>query len=240
MFRSIRERLGNMFGVALISAGLLLCGGIMAFIVSPRQAMLWRRINALPEFSPTTLAAAEMAEPVVFTGTLDQNPILSDEFVAFRSEIFEIAPATSEDDTPTGQWVTDTTEVPPLAILFEGEVVRTTANDEATLSGRLEERITDGPATAVTETDTTGITWHEGAVRTQGLRNGDLVTVYGKKASTGDIIPEILHGGDRVELVAYLRSGARALFITGIVLMVLAPAALIAGLIRALLGRNRN
>jgi hypothetical protein len=74
----------------------------------------------------------------------------------------------------------------------------------------------------------------------QGFSNGDLVTVVGSKASTGDLIPLKLFGGDRVQLIENIRSSAQTMFTVGIVMMICSPLVLVLGVLGALFGRRRR
>ena len=106
--------------------------------------------------------------------------------------------------------------------------------DRANLGGALHENLQRG--TSSLQAKDGGTSLPDGSTRTQGLQNGDLVTVLGSKASTGDLIPSRLFGGDRVQLVENIRSGARAAFMAGIFMMICSPVILVGGLWAALFG----
>ena len=84
-----------------------------------------------------------------------------------------------------------------------------------------------------------GRTLRDGALRTRGITDGEILTVVGQKATTGGIAPDRLYAGDRVQLVDSIRSGAKMSFIGGIAMMICAPVALIGGILGALFGRRR-
>ena len=72
----------------------------------------------------------------------------------------------------------------------------------------------------------------------RGFSNGDVVTVVGHKASTGDVTPDRIFGGDRVQLIENIRSGAQTMFAIGIGMMICSPIVLIMGVVGALFGRR--
>lgn len=128
--------------------------------------------------------------------------------------------------------------VPGLTISISGGTATTRPATSAMLSGSLHESVAAG-------TGAETATWNgqqlaKGAVRVRGFQNGDLVTVVGTKASTDEIIPDEIFGGDRVELVEYKRSSAQTMFIVGISMMICAPIVLALGVLGALFGRQRK
>jgi hypothetical protein len=115
--------------------------------------------------------------------------------------------------------------------------VTTLAASTPTFGGSLHEsqELGQGPESAEHE----GEQLPEGTVRTRGFQDGDLITVVGNKGSSGDLAPDRLFGGDRVQLVEDIRAGARAAFVAGIAMMICAPLVLVIGVLAGLLGRRR-
>lgn len=240
LFREIQNRIGSAIAAGIAAVLLLICGAILAFVISPQQALEWRRIQNLPELDAAAYAATASGEAVAITGTLEGNePAGENDLVAFYRDRWNVEPPDpeEEDDEPSGSWVRTETVAPPLTIAIGGGSVTTLAASSPTFGGNLHESrvLGDGPETAEYE----GEQLPEGTVRTRGFQNGDLITVVGNKGSTGDLSPDRLYGGDRVQLVENIRAGARAAFVAGIAMMVCAPIVLVFGVLAGLFGRRR-
>lgn len=240
-FGAIRERIQAVIGLAIGTVLMFVCGGVMAFVISPQQALEWRRIEKLPVLDANGVAAATVGEEIVVTGILAGNDTLTDEgYVAYELDKWEVDPPSDEDDDYDGSWRSVEQVVPALILDTAGQTVRTTANNNASLMGvNLHESYQDGTGVEQAK-DSDGQYWKEGALRWQGFKDGDLVTVVGQKASTGDVAPDRLFAGDKVQLVEHIRAGARAAFIGGIVCMVGAPFVFILGLVGIAFGRRRR
>lgn len=236
---SFKERLGNAFWAILFGTGTFLCGAVMVFLISPQQGIEWRRINSLPELTPETLAAVGMGEPVVITGSLSDNVLFDHELVAYRLDRWEVVESEDINDPPVGSWVNYRNAFPDLTLLLGGTPVQILAYDNVTISGALHESITQGPVSPLGD-DYEGEFLYDGASRYQGFTNGDRVSVYGEKSSTGGIVPKRLYGGDRVQLVGEIRSSARGALFIGIGMMAFAPILIVGGFARSLFGRDRK
>lgn len=238
LLQSIRERIGS--AVAAVTGALLflICGALLAFVISPQQALEWRRIQALPELDAASLAATASGEEVAITGILSGNEELTgDGLVAYKREQWKVKPPDDEDDTASGSWEVIERVVPALAVDIRGGTVSTIPDDSASLSGSTHDTLERGSGTQTASYE--GEQLPDGSVRTQGFKNGDLVTVIGRKATTGGIVPDRVFGGDRVQLVDSIRSGARAAFLFGIGMMICAPLVLVGGVLAGLFGRRR-
>lgn len=244
LLENIRGRIGAAVGVGVVSICFLISGAAMAFWLSPQQALEWRRIEGLPELDAVAYAAVTTGEDVAVTGTLIDNPTQTEEgLVAYIQEEWDVStPSSSDSDSdsePSGSWKTIDTVVPALTLSVAGGSIKTVAASSVNLGG-------DMHATAIKrgrgseQADYEGQLLPEGSTRMQGFTNGDLVTVVGKKASTGDLIPDRLFGGDRVQLVENIRSSARTLFTIGIVMMICSPLVLVVGVLGALFSRRRR
>jgi hypothetical protein len=240
LFGRIRERIGAAIGVAFAAACFLVMGIILAFVVSPQQALEWRRVQNLPLATASTVASAPAGTEIVISGTLADNPVALEgtEYVAYRIDEWQVSETTDDDGNTQrdGDWVTVDRSFPALTLSVEGGTARTTPADQVKLGGSLHEDLQRSSSSL--EASDGGESVPDGSTRTQGLHNGDLVTVLGSKASTGDLIPDRLFGGDRVQLVESIRSGARAAFAIGIGMMICSPVVLVGGMLAALFGRQ--
>jgi len=243
LLENIRGRVGAAVGVGLVSICFLVMGAAMAFWLSPQQALEWRRIEGLPELDATAYNAVATGEDVAITGTLIDNPAQTDDgLVAYVQEEWDVSISSSSDDSdsePSGSWKTVDTVVPPLTLSVAGGNIKTVAASSADLDGDTHSTaIKRGQGTEQAEYE--GQLLPEGSTRMQGFSNGDLVTVVGSKASTGDLIPHRLFGGDRVQLIENIRSSAQTTFTVGIVMMICSPLVLVLGVLGALFGRRRR
>jgi hypothetical protein len=192
-------------------------GVVLAFVVAPKQEREWRRIERFPPLDRNGYTATPGGEYVVVTGRLQDNATLNrHEMVAYW--IDEWIVSRDKDGDEEGRWRTVEVNVPGLTISIDGGVVKTAPVNSVASSGQLHEFIERGRGRW--RAPYAGRSLPDGSLRTQGLRNRDLVTVVGRKISTGELYPERLHAGDRAHLVDHIRSNARALRILGIVLLV--------------------
>ncbi len=235
----IRNRINAVVGGVIAAICFLVMGAFLAFVISPQQAVEWRRIQGLPQLDAASYEAVSIGQEVALSGHLQNNSALTpDGLVAYQRDRWDVRPASSSDDSPSGSWTVLEFQFPALSIAVDGGMLRTVAVNNVTIGGNLHETVQDGTGA---NTDTyQGRKLHDGAVRTRGFADGDLVTMVGQKASTGDAIPARLFGGDRVQLVDNIRKGAQALFLAGIGMMICAPIVLVLGVVGGILGRNRR
>lgn len=241
IFASIRERIGSAVGAVIGAFFLLGCGAVLAFVLSPQQALEARRIEKMPLMDAGSVASAAAGEDILVTGWLADNPLMDEEgFVAYSLEEWVVTLPDPDDssDEPDGDWKTIEQLVPELMIQVEGEMVRTLEGDNVRLTGSLNEALiySDGYDEAKYE----GEWLPHGSQRLRGFFNGDLVSVLGQKGSVGGIIPEELYAGDRVAFAESKHDAAKGLFIGGIVMMVCAPLVLVGGVLGGLFGRQRR
>jgi hypothetical protein len=240
LMRGIQERVGAVIGIGVVSLIFLCLGIALAFFISPRQAAEWRRVQRLPELDAAAFEALASGEELVITGRLDGNsPLTEDGLVAYVRDVWNVEPPDPEqdEDEPDGTWVRDETAAPALAIAVQGGTVYTASSTSTRFEGGLPEMIVEGDGELSASYN--GRSLPEGTLRTRGFHDGDLITVHGQKASTGDVIPERLFYGDRVQLVDHIRSGARAAFAIGIGMMICAPIFFVGGVAAAVFGRRR-
>jgi hypothetical protein len=244
IFRGIQERVSGVVLGAIAGVVVFLCGALMAFVISPQQAIEWRRIQNLPELDANGVQAAPSGQEIAMTGYLAGNTALTtDGLVAYEKHQWAVRTSTStsedgETSTPSGSWESLKTNIPVLNVNISGGTVSTVAATSVDLGGNYQETIERG-ASAVTA-DYDGSPLPEGSIRTQGFQDGDLVTIVGNKSSVGGVTPDRIYGGDRNQLVEDIRGGARALFASGVGMMICGPilaAAIIAG---SIFGRRRR
>lgn len=233
----IRQRIAGVIGVIVMAIAMLVCGGILAFVVSPGQAMEWRRIQGLPETTSGSLAVANPGDEVVFTGTLDGNEELTEyRLAAYRQSVWEVTSSKDSDGNTDydGSWTEQEKVVPALTVrVSDGSI--TTIPETTASFGR--------PTVTETVESNQGQSvdgHHEGSLQYEGFRNGDRVTVTGTRTNGGEVLPDRIFGGTREQLVEDIRSGARAAFVGGIALMVCSPVALVGGIIGVIFGRRRR
>jgi len=233
----LRQRIMGVIGVIVTALAMLVCGGVLAFVVSPGQAMEWRRIQGLPETTSMSLGAAPSGEAVVFTGTLDGNEELTDyRLVAYSQSIWEVSSSTDQDGNTEydGSWTEQEKVVPALTVRVSDGVITTIPETTASF-GR--------PTVTETIESAQGRSadgHNEGSLQYTGFRNGDLVTVTGTRTSGGKVLPDRIFGGAREQLVADIRSGAKAAFAGGIGMMICSPVVLVGGIIAVIFGRARR
>lgn len=240
------ENLRGRVGAAIAAGGVAVCflafGALFAFVLSPQQAVEWRRIEGLPELDAASYAATAANQEAVITGTLSDNADLTDGLVAYVQEQWDVEPANKTDDStsndkPEGSWDTIETNVPVLTLAINGGNVKTVAASSVTLDGNMHETAVKQGKGSEKASDN-GQELPEGSTRLRGFANGDLVTVVGRKASTGDLAPDRIFGGDRVQLIENIRSSARIMFTVGIGMMICSPIVLVMGVLGALFGRR--
>jgi hypothetical protein len=237
----LRKRTRLVTASAVAAFLLFICATLMVFIFSPRQALLARRIDRMPVLDATAIQAARPGAEILVAGRLQDNPVLEQGgFVAYTRDEWRVTPPAPDDDDnkPTGSWTTAESVVPDLTILVKERTVRILRAEDVTMSGALDEKLIRSDATL--EADHDGKSLPNGTQRIQGMLNGDLITVLGKKASTGGVIPTELFAGDRVAFAESKRSAARGLLYGGLCLFGLAPAVLVGGVLGALFWRRRR
>jgi hypothetical protein len=187
------------------------------------------------------IQAARPGKDLLVTGFLEDNAILDEGiFVAYTVQEWVVTPPAPDDDEDEakGSWKTAEHIIPTLILNVEGQPVRILRADNVRMSGPLHEKVIRSDRWLQAEYD--GRWLPEGSLRKQGLLNGDLVTVLGKKASLDGIIPSELYAGDRVAFADSKHRAAQGLLVGGACLMGLAPVVLLGGVLIALFGRRRR
>ena len=237
---SIRDRFNALIAAAIGAVLVFACGATLTFFLAPKQKLEANHIEGLPLLDSGSLASTPAGEEVLLTGRLVDNPLMDEGgFVAYRLEewVVTLPDPDDPDDEPTGGWEEVERIVPELLLEVGGDIVRSLRADNATLSGSLHEEILYSDA--YEEAKYEGVWLPHGSWRFRGLFNGDLVSVLGKKASEGGIIPDELYAGDRVAFVDSKHEAVKGLLIGGVAMMICSPLILIGGIFAAVLGRRR-
>lgn len=239
LYRSTHHRFNLVLVITALSVFCCFCGGLMAFVIAPGQAIQASRIARMPQMDATTVETAAAGDPLLISGILVGNiPLLNNtDLVAYREDQWLVTVPSDSDADPSGRWQTVRTVVPQLTFTVNDQSLTILSTEEVRWGGPLHEAIlvTNSPIRATDE----GESLPDGTQRFQGFRNGDVITVWGSKASTGGIIPEQLFLGDRVTFEEDQRNAASALLYSGICIMLLAPVVLGGGLFYAAFGRHR-
>jgi len=206
----------------------------MAFGFAPAKAIEAYRISRLPVTdSADQVAAAQAGEELLFTAVLSDNPARSDrfDFVAYSVEEWKVTvPSDDSDDAePSGHWETVEHVVPALNVELQGQPVLLQEAQSVRLGGNLHIQIVKGNGPHQAEYE--GESLPEGTRRYRGLTDGDLVTIVGKKSTTGGVLPSYVFAGDRVQFEQAQRQEASGLFMAGLCLMGFAPIILLGGLL---------
>jgi hypothetical protein len=238
---NIRQRVSGVVVGVIVAIGVFICGTLMAFVISPQQALEWRRIDGLPLVDGSGFASAAAETELVVTGRLEGNqPLTEDGLVAYAREQWEVDPPDNSNDDPDGSWTVVEESFPALTLNAGGSpaTVTTLPATSVTFGGAMHETIQEGTGTE--RADYSGRSLPEGSIRTRGYQEGDLITVVGRKSTTGELVPARYYGGDRVQLVEEIRNTARALFAVGVGMMICAPILLVAVVLGSIFGRVRG
>ncbi|NUM48701.1 MAG: hypothetical protein HUU38_28675 [Anaerolineales bacterium] len=243
IFQLIRDRIAAVIGVVFFSILICFCGIAFTFFFAPQQAIEATRISNLPYMDAGTVTSAAPGTDLLVTAWLAGNAPLveADAFVAYTLETWDVTPGTSSDEgetEPNGTWETVEQVIPDLTLDLNGQTVHLLSAPSVSFSGPLHEQVVRG--NGVEEAQYDGAWLPEGSQRYRGFFDGDLLTVLGKKASTGGIIPEKMFAGDRVAFEQSEKDTAKGLLIAGISMMVCAPIFLVLGGLGAIFGRARG
>ena len=240
MFAAIRRRMGRVIWTGVAAVAVLGCGLLFLLVLAPRQEIEARRLERLPLMDVKAVSAAAAGDEILITGRLEGEWLpQAGDYVAYRLEEWEVTLPDSDDasNEPDGSWDTLEVVVPPLQLSLSGGELSVHAGDRVKLSGSLREEWVYSNSSLTAEFDDEQVP--DGTRRYLGFYNGDLITVWGKKASTDGVIPDEIFGGDRVAFVDQKHSAARGMLIAGISMLVCSPVILAGGVLSALFGRDR-
>jgi hypothetical protein len=242
IWRAMGERVRMIIGAVTGAVFLFVIGAALAFLLSPQQAALARKIERMPDMDAAAVSAAQAGAQILVTGHLEGNRVLDEGgFVAYTLQEWEVTPPDADDDEdeePDGTWKTRERIAPDLNLVVGDQDVQILRADGVSMSGPLHEDLIYG--TGWEEAKYEGEWLPEGSLRIRGFLNGDLVTVWGKRASSGRVIPDELYAGDRVAFADSKRKAAQGLLIGGLCMMGASPFVVVAGIVSAVFGRRRR
>lgn len=243
LFAALRQRLSAVLGVLGFSLLCCLSGALMTFVLGPAQALEAFRVSQLSQMDAQDVQSAAPGETLLFTATLTGNRPSQDgaEMVACIVQEWRVTvPSESgrggDAPQPSGHWETLEMLAPELTVQLGGQVILLHRAAGVRLSGDLHEKMVKSDS-ALQAMDVDKLL-PDGTRRYRGLMDGDRVTVLGKKASDGGVIPDHLFAGDRVAFEQSLRDAAKGLFSAGLCTMALSPLVLLGGLWFALFRRK--
>lgn len=182
------------FGGAGIICLFFSCGGFLAFYVAPSMEDRAAELQTLP-----TSPDVAVGQQAVLTGELSNNPtiktdarvsnIATYELVAYEIERYD---PTEGSRTRSGTWVYEGRVLPDLQMEVNGTLI--------SFSGY---SMTLPNETITYETSGNGQRW-----RVRGFRNGDLITMAGRRTADGRFEAGEIMGGTREQLIQYKESGA--------------------------------
>jgi hypothetical protein len=243
LFNNLRGRMSAVISAVIGSVLLCICGAVMAFVMAPGQAIKASQIAKMPLMDAQTVESAAVGSDILITGLVSgsaPNPSLPD-FIAYEQDEWDVTVSKNSDGTPqppSGSWTNSQTFISELALDVNGSSVPVLSSNTVSLGGNLHEQLVDGKGSLQDQYN--GKQLRDGALRYRGFFNGDLTTVYGKKASTGGVIPDELFAGDRVVFEQYQKQMASSLLLMGIGAMICSPVVLVGGVLGAAFGRRRR
>ena len=88
---NIRERINRVVIAGIAAVFFMACGALLAFILSPKQALQARHIENLPEMSVEDISAADSGDELLISGRLEDNYIIAEgNFVAYVRETWQV------------------------------------------------------------------------------------------------------------------------------------------------------
>lgn len=241
IFASIRERIGNVIAAVIGAVVLFGCGLLFLLYLAPREKLEANRIENLPLMDATSVVNSAPGDDILLTGILHGRPLPNvGNFIAYDLDEWDVDPADPEnpDDEPSGSWSSVESVIPNLELDVGGQIVLLHSANDAYMNGQLHEEIEGSGAYLSADYGSTSVS--DGSLRYRGFYDGDLATVWGKKASTEGVIPDELYGGDRVMFIAHKHNTAKGLMIAGISMLVCSPIVLVGGILSAVFGRRRR
>jgi hypothetical protein len=244
MLNRIRDRITGLVAAIIIAVIVFGCDLVFTLFLAPKQKIEAQRIENLPLMDGTTVNNAKPGDAILASGRLVDNPIIfiEGEFIAYTIEerdvsIPEFDPE-NPDKEPDGTWKNIERMVPDLTINVNDVLVNTIQNDDSYFNGAVHEKIltSSGHDQPKYMDD-----WlPERSQRVRGFINGDLVTVWGKRATEKAVIPNELYAGDRVSFVESKHATAKGLLIAGISMMVCSPIIILGCILLSIFGKRKR
>ncbi|MBK9601000.1 MAG: hypothetical protein IPO36_04035 [Anaerolineales bacterium] len=242
LFAQLRNRFKAVLGSFTAAISVFACGAVMTFVLAPNQAILAYKVSRMPMMTAQSVESIAAGGDILITGYLiggAPTPSLP-EFIAYTEDTWKVTVTQDDngnDNTPSGSWSRVQTVFPELTLEMNGAPVLIRVSNSASLSGSLHEKVVDG--NGILQADYEGQPLHDGASLYRGFASGDLITILGKKASVGGVIPEQVFGGDRVSFEEYQRNLASSYLVMGVAFMLCSPLVLVIGILAALFGRKK-
>lgn len=237
-----RNKLRGVFVAVLAAVAVFSCGAFLALVIAPRQELAWRRIDRLPRLDAAAYKALPAETEAAVTGVLRDNRTFAPyNLAAYKIEKWQVsrnAGGNGTPATPQGKWVTVDLQIPELALVVGEGVIKTAPAGNVIWGGDLRE-FTE-PGRGEYRAVYNGESLADGTRVIRGFTNGDLVTVVGRKVSTGQLYPERLYAGAREQLVDDIRTGARGALMVGVGMMGCSPVVFGLALLAALFGRAKH
>ncbi len=241
IFGSLRERFGALVGAVVSAIVLFGCGLLFLLVLAPQQKLEARRLEQLPLMDVQYAERAAPGDELLLSGRLSGDPLPDvGEFIAYELEQWDVTLPDPDEagDTPSGTWKSQHVRSPEMNLMMGAEDVLILAGSGVNFSGSLHEAVV--PSNGNQGADYEGQWLAEGSQRYRGFHDGDLATVWGKKASAGGVIPDEIFAGDRVAFVESKHAAAKGLMIAGIAMLTCSPLALIGGIFSAIFGKRRR
>ena len=125
-----------------------------------------------------------------------------------------------------------------LLLDIQGVPITVLTSDETIINGTVHQEIvySDGYYSA----EYMGELIPEDSQKLRGFYNGDIVTAWGGKASSDNIVVDELYGGDRISFINSKHESAKGLLIAGITMVACSPVILIGGVLASIFGRRKR
>ena len=216
------RRLWQISPVATFFAGLVAgyCAWVLLWVVPQNLFLAWR-ISHLPTMDAAAVAAVAPGDDVLVTGRLADNPTTQYDFVYYTLERWEVRTSPDSAGKPYGRWEDAEGYSPDLFLVVAGGHVLIQGNPDVTLLGDVHLETYEAGSGRRLPIDAIHIP--DGTLRYHGLRNGDRVTVLGRKAASGGIVPSYLFVSDRETFQQRQWESAKNLFLAASFLMVISP-----------------
>ena len=239
--RAIRERIGAALAIAAFSFACCIGGLLMTFVLAPRQAVQANRISHLPDMNADSVHTASVGDSILITGILhgDSQQLGVSDFIAYGGERWDVTVPTGVDDSysePHGNWASIAPVVPDLTLDLDEQLVTIHAASHVHLGGALHDTVVPGDSTLTA--DDQGKPVSDGTTKYHGFMDGDLATVFGKKAADGGLAPEEIFAGDRAAFEESQHQAASGFLISGIFMIFMTPVVFFGGLLLAIFKRR--
>jgi len=210
--RTLNKSFQSLSTSAMIGV-LILCGILAVSFAAPQSVRDWEEVRKLHALDLENLAAATPYSRVLVTGVLQGNPTRTpDGLVAYGEQQRDIATV----DSDSGAWPAVAPAWPPLSIQIDGQSLQLAQAEFVELGGHLHLE------TFSSSNDTLSDAADRGPVWTKGFKDGDPVTIIGRRDTDGRLIPARVYGGDRTALLRELSRDTWVAYLLGIAFILVA------------------